>query len=202
MCTQWVHSSSPARTPKLQLTAEHHRQENVKSHQIKIPHGQEQRQTPINMVGEGKFHVVSNPYLPEMLRGLKQNLVHTRTQRYHRDWARPVFECLNVSSSRDKGQQWPAMGQGLWQQQMWEAQHVAQVLLKEVTISPNTEPRSWKPINWRKIYQRGSCTVMKVLGPTTNFPTWGSSKRTENPQGISIWRQVGFDYRTSTRLEK
>ena len=29
--------------------------------------------------------------------GLKQNLVCTRTQRAHRDWARPAFECLTMS---------------------------------------------------------------------------------------------------------
>ena len=41
-------------------------------------------------------------------------------------------------------------------------------------------------------------TVKKVLGPTADFPTWGSGKRTENLQGIRLWRPVGFDYRTST----
>ena len=33
-------------------------------------------------------------------------------------------------------------------------------------------------------YQRNSCTVKKVLGLTTDFPTWGSGKRTENPQRV------------------
>ena len=33
-----------------------------------------------------------------MLGGLKQNFVCTRTQRPHRDWARPGFECLSVSN--------------------------------------------------------------------------------------------------------
>ena len=39
-----------------------------------------------------------------------------------------------------------------------------------------------------------------LLGPTTDFPTWGSGKGTENPQGIWLWRPVGFDYRTYTGL--
>ena len=30
--------------------------------------------------------------------------------------------------------------------------------------------------------------LWKFLGPTTDFPTWGSSKGTENPQGIWLWR--------------
>ena len=42
------------------------------------------------------------------------------------------------------------------------------------------------------LYQRNSCTVKKVLGPTTDFPTWGSGKGTENPQGIWLWRPLGF----------
>ena len=42
-----------------------------------------------------------------MLRGHKQNLVCTR--RLHRDWARPAFECMNVSY-RGTSQQWPAAG--------------------------------------------------------------------------------------------
>ena len=43
---------------------------------------------------------------------------------------------------------------------------------------------------------------MEVLGSTTDFPTWESSKETEIPQGILFWRPVGFDYRTSTGLGK
>ena len=43
---------------------------------------------------------------------------------------------------------------------------------------------------------------MKILGPTTDFPTWGSSKGTENPQGLWLWRSTGFDYWISTGLGK
>ena len=43
---------------------------------------------------------------------------------------------------------------------------------------------------------------MKVLGPATDFPTWGWGKGTENPQGIWLRRPMGFDYRTSTGLGK
>ena len=44
--------------------------------------------------------------------------------------------------------------------------------------------------------------LKKVLGPTTDFPTWGSSKETKKPHQIWLWRPVGFDYRTSTGLGK
>ena len=50
--------------------------------------------------------------------------------------------------------------------------------------------------------KRNSLTVKKILGPTTNFPTWGSGKGTENPQEIRLRRPVGFDYRTSIGLGK
>ena len=34
-----------------------------------------------------------------------------------------------------------------------------------------------------QLYEINSHTVEKVLGPTTDFPTWGSGKETENAQG-------------------
>ena len=34
------------------------------------------------------------------------------------------------------------------------------------------------------------------------FPSLGIGKETENPQGIWLWRPVGFDYRTPTGLGK
>ena len=40
------------------------------------------------------------------------------------------------------------------------------------------------------------------LGPRKYFPTWGSGKGTENPQGIWLRRLAGFDYKTSTGLGK
>ena len=55
-----MHSSSPAKTPKLQLAAENHAQENVGSHQKKIPHVQGQRRSPSKMVGGAKSHLESN----------------------------------------------------------------------------------------------------------------------------------------------
>ena len=38
------------------------------------------------------------------------------------------------------------------------------------------------------------------MSPMSAFPSWGSSKETENPQGIWFWRPAGFDYRTSIGL--
>ena len=58
------------------------------------------------------------------------------------------------------------------------------------------------PQTAEQLYQRYSHTVKKILGPTTDFPNWGSGKGTENPQGIWLWRPVGFDYTTCTGLGK
>ena len=41
---------------------------------------------------------------------------------------------------------------------------------------------------------------MKVLGPKTAFPTWGSDTETENPQ--REFEFEGFDYRNCTELGK
>ena len=83
-------------------------------------------------------------------------------------------------------------GQGLLLQQTWKALHV----------SLTWSHRADNPQAGEQFYQRNSHTVMEVLGPTTNFPTWGSGKETKTPQGIWLWRPVGFDYRTSTGLGK
>ena len=58
------------------------------------------------------------------------------------------------------------------------------------------------PQTGEQLHQRSSRTFVQVLGSTTDFQTWGSSRGTEKPQGIWFWRPVGFDYRTSIGLGK
>ena len=78
-------SSSPARTPKLQLTAE---QPSTGECWIppkkKIPHFQGQRRSPNKMVGGMKSHLESNP-IPtrDTQRAQTKPTVHSR--RTHRD---------------------------------------------------------------------------------------------------------------------
>ena len=86
--------------------------------------------------------------------------------------------CLSVSC-RGTGQQWTAAGAGA----LGEADlGIAYALLEEVAINPNH--RAAKQMAHKQSYQRNSRTVKEVLGPTTDLPTWGSGKGTENPQGI------------------
>ena len=70
-----------------------HRQENVASHQKKIPHvqGQRQRWSPSKMAGGMKLHLESKPIPAKDVWRAQTNLMCTRTQIPHRDWARTVF---------------------------------------------------------------------------------------------------------------
>ena len=52
-----------------------------------------------------------------------------------------------------------------------------------------------------RLYKRSSHTAVKVIGPSTDFPTEDSARGWEH-QGIWLWRSLGFDYRTSTVLGK
>ena len=49
-------------------------------------------------------------------------------------------------------------------------------------------------------YQRSPHTVAEVLGPTTDFPTWGFSKGTENPPGNFTLKVSGIWLQTSAGL--
>ena len=60
----------------------------------KIPHIQGQRRSPSKMVEGEKLHLESNPIPTRDTWRAKTNLVCTRTQKPHKDWARTVFECL------------------------------------------------------------------------------------------------------------
>ena len=50
------------------------------------------------------------------------------------------------------------------------------------------------------LYHRSPPTGVKVLRPTSGFPTWGSGNRRRNSYRIRLWRLAGFDCRTSTGL--
>ena len=71
-----------------------HQQENAGSQQKKLPHVQGQRRSPSKMVRAVKSHLESNTVPSRDAQRAQTNLVRTRTQRLHRDWARTVFECL------------------------------------------------------------------------------------------------------------
>ena len=51
-----------------------------------------------------------------------------------------------------------------------------------------------------QLYHRSPPTGVKVLSPTSGFPTWGSGNGRRNSPRIRLWSLVGFDCRTSTEL--
>ena len=143
------------------------------------------------MVGGGKSHIESNPSPPEVLGGLKQNLVCTRAQGPHKRLSQTCLECLNVSC-RGMGQQWPAAGTG----------DLAAADLRGAACEPHHRATDNTTHKLENNVPKKFLHCCKVPGPTPDSPTWGSSKGTENPPGIWLWRPVGFDYRTSTGLGK
>ena len=56
-----MRSSSPAELQNYNSLLNNHRQENVESHQKKIPHIQRQRRSPNKTIGGGELHLESNP---------------------------------------------------------------------------------------------------------------------------------------------
>ena len=78
-----------------------------------IPHIQGQRRSPKKMVGGAKSSLESSPIPARDAQRAQKYLVHTRTQRPHSDWDRPVWvsppEEVRVSSGLPQGQ-------GLWVQ--------------------------------------------------------------------------------------
>ena len=140
--------------------------------------------------GGTKFRIKPHIY-QRCLEGSKKTLCASGPRDPTRDWVRPAFECwvllwrhrLAVACHRDRGSGCSIPGRhGMW--------------------APPQSHWADNPQTGGQLYQRSSCTVAKVLGPTTDFPTWGSGKGTENSQGIWHSRPMGFDYRISTGLGK
>ena len=154
------------------------------------------------MVGGAKSHLESNP-IPtrDAQRAQTKPCVHQDPETPQRVsqtclW---VFECLlwrrgsAVTCCGDRGSGCTRSGSC----SVWDKPSC-----RRSPLAPPYRHLADDPQTAEQLYQRNSLTVKKVLGPTTDFPTWGSSKGPENPQGIWLWRPVGFDYRTSTGLGK
>ena len=110
-----------------------------------------------------------------------------------------MFECLlwwhrsTVACCRGKGSACSRPGShSVWHKPSW----------RRSPLTPPYSCRTDDPQTAKQLYQINSHTIKKVLGPTTEFPIWGSDKWTEKPQGRGLWRPVGFDYRTYTGLGK
>ena len=65
-----------------------------------------------------------------------------------------------------------------------------------MTIKSNPITAGWVTHKLENNYTTG----VKVLSPTSGFPTWRSSNGRRNFQRIRLWRLAGFDCRASTGL--
>ena len=140
-----------------------YQQENDGPHLEKIPHIQEQRRSPSEMVGGVISHSESNPIPSKVAQGAQTKpCVHqdpetpqeTKPDLPLRVWVPPAEAWIS------RGLAWR---QSLWLLQTWEARFVAKVFLKEITISPTIELLSRWPTNWRTVIPSGFCTAAKVL---------------------------------------
>ena len=66
-----------------------------------------------------------------------------------------------------------------WRHSMWHKSS-----WRRSSLIPRWNPQADNPQTREQLHQRSSLTTAKVPGPTADFPTWGSGKGTENPQGI------------------
>ena len=124
-----------------------HWEENVGSHQKKIPYVQEQRRSPSKMVGGAKLCLESNP-IPtrEAQRAQTKPCEHQVPETPQRPSQTCVWVFCGIT-----GQQWPATGAGALGEADLVTQHVAQALLEDVAINPTTEPPSRRTKNCRTI---------------------------------------------------
>ena len=112
-----------------------------------------------------------------MLRGVKQNRVWTRTWEPHMRLSQTclwVFECLlqqhgsAMACCGDRGSGCNRPGR----HSMW--------------ASPESH-RADNPQTGEQLYQRSFHTIVKVLGPTTDFPAWGIQQRDwETPGNLTL----------------
>ena len=199
-------SSTPLRTPKLRLAVEQPSTgECWISPKKTYPHVPGQRRNPNRMAGGAKLRLESNLIPTRVAQRVQtEPCLHQDPGKGAvtptRDSVRPAWECLSVSCG-GAGQQWPALGTERWLQQAGGRGIWPKSSWRRSPLAPPQSHHVEDAQNGEQLYQRTSHTVAKVLGPTTDFPTWGSGKGTENPQGIWLWRPVGFDYQTSTGQE-
>ena len=126
-----------------------HQQENVGSHQRKIPHVQGQRRSPNKIVGGVKFHLESNPIpASDTWRAQRKPCAQQSSETPQRlsqncVWVSPV-EGQWVSSGLPQGQ-------GLWVQEPWSPSLWHKPSWRRSPLTPTIEPPNRWPTNCRTI---------------------------------------------------
>ena len=177
-----MHASSPGRAPKLLLAAKQPSTEEywipAKKHTTH-PRAKEK----INKtLGGAKSCLESNPVpARDVWRAQAKACVHQDSEARQRlsQTCLLVFECLlqrhgsAVTCHGDRGSGCSRPGScSMWHKPSW----------RKLPLAPPQSHQADDPQTAEQLYQRSSPTVKKVLGPTTDFPIWGSGKGTENSQ--------------------
>ena len=122
--------------------------------------------------------------------GTNKTLVCTRTRGRTRDWARPAFECVSVSCKvwisrgrrADRGSGCSRAGRSsAWPNSSW----------RKLPLAPPQSCWADDPQTGKQLYQRSSCTVVKVLGPS-RFPNLGIWQRDWEPPGNLTLKASGI----------
>ena len=163
-----------------------------------MPHVQGQRRNPSKMLGGAKSHLESNT-IPT--RDTRRVQTKPCAQQDLETTQRLSQICVRVFYGGTR-QEWPATGEGTLGAATWSHSLWHKPSWKRSPLTPPESCQADDPQTAEQSYQRTFLTVKKVLGPTTDFPIWGSGKGTENSWRIWLWRPVGFDYRTYTGLGK
>ena len=144
-----------------------------------IPCIQGQRRSPNKMVGGTQSHFKSN------LRPARDNRRAQTKPCVHQDWGKGA-----ATPTRD----WARLSLSVWVSpaEAWVPVTCHGDLggtacglgpLGGGAVIPTTEPQSRQPPNWRTIISKKFLHCCKGSRAHKDFPTWGSSKSTENPQG-------------------
>ena len=139
-------------------------QENVQSHQKKIPHVQGQRRSPSKMVGQVKSHLESNPIPTSDARRTQTKPCTLQDP----ETPQRLSQTAVWVSCRGMGQQWSASGAGALGAATW----VTRWHKPSWRRSPLTSPQGCRaddPQTAEQLCQRNSHTVKKVLRLTTDF---------------------------------
>ena len=165
-----------------------------------MPHIQVQRGSTNKTVGGAQLCLESNLVLArDAWRVQTKPCAHQGLRERISDLQRRLWTCLWVCEYllQRHGSAMACLGDrgsgcSRWHKSSW----------RRLALAPPKSCQADNPQTGEQLYQRSSCAVAKVLEPTTDSPTCGSRKGTENPQGIWLWRPVGFDCRTPTGLGK
>ena len=139
----------------------------------------------ISFLSKGLARVFSKSLSQRTPRRCKQNSVCSKTQEKEQ-WSLQEIEAdLPLSDWVSPGDRQVSSGLprglGLWQQKSWEAQHVAEILLEEVTINPTLEPSSRWPTNCIIIIPKKFSHCGESSGAHNRLPNLGIQQKDWEP---------------------